>query len=84
MPPRTTPQRVVSLGSLTQRPSRDVEVCESCGSTRVTTIAMSLTDGTPVHFSSCHRCEHRTWRERDKGAELPVSVVLDRARKVRR
>jgi hypothetical protein len=40
---------------------------------------MSLTDGTPVEFTSCHRCEHRTWEH--AGGELPVSTVLDRARK---
>lgn len=83
MPPRIPSQRAVSLGSLTQCRPRDTERCESCGSTRLTSIAMSLTDGTPVHFTSCHRCENRTWRERDLGHELEVSTVLRRARKVR-
>jgi hypothetical protein len=47
---------------------------------------MSLTDGTPVEFTSCHRCftschrcEHRTWEP--AGGELTVGTVLDRARK---
>jgi hypothetical protein len=40
---------------------------------------MSLTDGTPVQFTSCHRCEHRTWEH--AGGELSVDGVLERARK---
>lgn len=83
MPPRSTPQRTIPLGSLTQRAHRNTQACESCGSTRLTSIVMSLTDGTPVHFTSCHRCEHRSWREADLGHKLPVETVLDRARKIR-
>jgi hypothetical protein len=45
----------------------------------VTQIAMSLTDGSPVEFVSCHNCEHRTWSE--EGAPLAVAHVLDKARK---
>jgi hypothetical protein len=41
---------------------------------------MNLTDGTPVDFTSCHRCEHRTWEH--SGAELSVDAVLERTRKV--
>ena len=37
------------------------------------------TDGTPVDFVSCHRCEHRAWAH--AGSVLPVNVVLDRTRK---
>lgn len=40
---------------------------------------MHLTDGTPVIFVSCHRCEERSW-EHD-GMELSVADVLDRSRK---
>jgi hypothetical protein len=40
---------------------------------------MSLTDGTPVDFTSCHRCEHRTWQH--AGGDLGVEAVLDHARK---
>jgi hypothetical protein len=40
---------------------------------------MNLTDGTPVDFTSCHHCEHRTWEH--AGTPLPVDSVLDRARK---
>lgn len=69
----------VPLGSLTQREHRAVVTCRSCGSTRVTRLSLNLTDGTPVDFTSCHRCEHRTWEH--AGAELTVGTVLDRARR---
>src|SRR3954452_21105540 len=69
----------VPLGSLTQREHRAVISCRSCGSTRVTRLSLNLTDGTPVEFTSCHRCEHRTWEH--AGAELTVGTVLDRARR---
>ena len=62
----------IPLGSLTQREHRT-------GSNRITRLAMNLTDGTPVGFISCHRCEHRTWDH--EGAPLSVETVLDRTRK---
>jgi hypothetical protein len=40
---------------------------------------MSLTDGTPVSFVSCHTCETRVWEH--EGAVLPIDVVLERTRK---
>lgn len=71
------------LGSLTQRGARSGVACQACGSERVTQISMCLTDGSPVEFTSCHRCEHRTWREQgEQGQALPVDRVLDRSRKV--
>jgi len=69
----------VPLGSLTQREHRAAITCRGCGSTRVTRLSLNLTDGTPVDFTSCHRCEHRTWEH--AGAELTVGTVLDRARR---
>ena len=66
-----------TLGSLTQQ-SRSTS-CRRCASTRVTRLAMHLTDGTPVIFVSCHRCEGRSW-EHD-GMEISVADVLDRTRK---
>jgi len=70
---------------LTQRGARDGASCEECGSDRVTRIAMCLTDGSPVQFTSCHKCEHRTWHEQgdagSAGTQLPVSDVLDKTRK---
>ena len=73
----------VPLGSLTQPGARSGAGCMACGSERVTRIAMSLTDGSPVQFTSCHRCEHRTWEEQGHdGSVLPVAKVLDKTRKV--
>ncbi len=69
----------VPLGSLTQREHRHNEVCRGCGSPRITKLSLSLTDGTPVDFTSCHRCEHRSWQH--AGAELSVQSVLDRTRR---
>jgi hypothetical protein len=67
------------LGSLTQRDHRVSAACAACGSLHVTRLFMNLTDGTPVDFTSCHHCEHRTW-EHD-GTQLSVAGVLDRTRK---
>jgi hypothetical protein len=84
---RSTVTAHVPLGSLTQRGARSGESCRACGSERVTRISMALTDGSPVEFTSCHRCEHRTWREAGSGATagrvLPVQRVLDKTRKPR-
>ena len=55
--------------------------CPSCGSSRLTSLAMTLTDGTPVRFASCHECEHRTWTH--DGGELQFADVLSRATKAK-
>jgi hypothetical protein len=70
----------IPLGSLTQREHRAVIECQGCGSTRVTRLTMNLTDGTPVEFTSCHRCEHKTWEH--GGDALSVDSVLDRTRRL--
>ena len=67
--------------SLTQAGNRPSGSCPSCGSARVTALAMTLTDGTPVRFSSCHECEHRTWTH--EGDALAFADVLARATKTR-
>jgi hypothetical protein len=79
---RTAVAPAVPLGSLTQPGARIGATCEACGSERLTELAMTLTDGTPVTFTSCHSCEHRTWREAS-GHALPVHRVLHKARKPR-
>jgi hypothetical protein len=70
----------VPLGSLTQRTDRPGGSCAGCGSVHVTRLSMNLTDGTAVDFTSCHRCEHRTWTRTD-GDVLAVGTVLEHARK---
>ncbi len=67
------------LGSLTQRDHRPGASCQACGSVHVTRLSMNLTDGTPVDFTSCHHCEHKTWEH--PGGPLSVDGVLDRTRK---
>jgi hypothetical protein len=71
----------VVLGSLTQPGARGDDRCAACGSARVTSLAMTLTDGTPVQFTSCHACEHRSWVA--YGEALDRAGVLERTRKVR-
>ena len=67
------------LGSLTQREHRATTECLGCGSSRVTRLSLNLTDGTPVEFTSCHRCEHRSWEH--EGDPLSMEMVLDRTRR---
>ena len=71
----------VALGSLTQPGARQGVCCQGCGSPRVTSLALTLTDGTPVEFTSCHACEHRTWFS--PTGELDRATVLERTRKIR-
>lgn len=80
MPRVTAPQ--APLGSLTQRGAREGAECRYCGSERVTRISMSLTDGSAVQFTSCHRCEQRSWEEANcpvASIQIPVQSVLKRA-----
>jgi len=77
-PRRTSPAPGAPLGSLVQRPVA-APACTACGSQSVTAIAMTLTDGTPVTFVSCHDCEHRSWRQQD--TSLSFATVLDKTRK---
>ena len=78
---RRSTAAAVPLGSLTQRTARPGASCGGCGSVHVTRLSMNLTDGTAVDFTSCHRCEHRTWADQGSARALPVGRVLDRARK---
>ena len=73
------PQPSAPLGSLTQRGALDPGACPTCGGSHLTTLSMTLPDGTPVRFTSCRNCEHRRWDA--DGAELSIDVVLDRSRK---
>ena len=74
-------QRSPQPSSLTKPGARPDGSCPSCGSGRLTELVMTLTDGTPVTFRSCHNCEHRTWGA--EGSTLELSDVLTRATKVK-
>ena len=76
----TVTRTAIPLGSLTQRQARDAASCTECGSVRITQLSMNLTDGTPVDFTSCHVCAHKSWSHH--GVELAVTDVLQRTRKV--
>jgi DNA-directed RNA polymerase subunit M/transcription elongation factor TFIIS len=71
----TTPSSLVKLVD-SQR-----EKCPRCESTRLTEIAMTLTDGSPVQFTSCRHCEYRAWTQ--SGQVLEVASVISKATKPR-
>jgi hypothetical protein len=71
----TTPSSLVKLAD-SQRPK-----CPACSSPRLTEIAMTLTDGSPVQFTACRHCEYRAWTE--FGRELAVDSVISKATKPR-
>jgi hypothetical protein len=71
----------VPLTSLTTTGARSGPSCAACGSDRVTRIAMTLTDGSPVDFAHCLACEHRAWVQDGEVLELPT--VLSKAHKQR-
>jgi transcription elongation factor Elf1 len=54
--------------------------CLGCGSEHVTSIAMTLTDGSNVRFASCHRCENRWWLQ--DGTQLSFDHVIAKTRKI--
>jgi hypothetical protein len=70
-------QRMSSPASLTQAGPQPSGSCPECGSARVTALLMTLTDGSPVQFASCHDCEHRQWSH--DGMALDLNDVIARA-----
>jgi hypothetical protein len=79
--PSQRPSAASAAASLTQAGDRPSGSCPECGSARVTALAMTLTDGTPVRFASCHACEHRHWSH--DGRNLDFSDVISRATKLK-
>lgn len=65
--------------SLVTTPTRTLVSCGRCAGNRVTSITMTLTDGTAVDFASCHSCEARSWKQ--GGLELDITAVLGKAQK---
>jgi transcription elongation factor Elf1 len=72
---------VTAPASLTQAGTAPSGNCPECNSARVTALAMTLTDGTPVEFASCHDCEHRHWSH--EGLVLAFADVISRTTKLR-
>ena len=77
----------VPLGSIAVAPARTAPgtvSCGNCSSTALTHLQMTLTDGRPVIFVSCHDCEHKGWFAVDgTGVNLSFDSVLTSATKVR-
>ena len=67
--------------SLVTNTTRTLVTCGTCAGNRVTSITMTLTDGSPVDFTSCHSCETKSWKQ--GGRELDISTVLGKAQKHR-
>lgn len=78
---RGAPPEPAPLGSLTQSPGWPRDSCPACGSEQLTRITLTLADGSPVVFTSCQACEHRTWTQ--DGTPLSVARVLDKTRTAR-
>ena len=76
--PTSVPHRPASLTQAGDAPSGS---CPECGSVRVTALVMTLTDGTPVEFASCHDCEHRHWAH--EGEVLAFADVISRTTRSR-
>lgn len=56
--------------------------CPGCGSSDVTNINLTMEDGEPVAFYSCHACEKRWWDR--EGEPVELAKVLQLARRERR
>ncbi|RZS87154.1 hypothetical protein EV189_2577 [Motilibacter rhizosphaerae] len=67
-------------GPLTTQPAADVPTaCPHCHGSRVTRMAITLTDGTPVTLMSCSDCDTRSWF--DGPRMLQLQDVVDRSTK---
>ncbi len=50
--------------------------CGSCTSTSVTRISITMADGDVVDFTSCHKCEHKSYVIGDQPVELSRVMAL--------
>jgi hypothetical protein len=50
--------------------------CESCASPSVTRISITMAEGAVVDFTSCHRCEHKSY------ASAGEPLALDRVKEL--
>ena len=44
--------------------------CDSCASPSVTRISITMAEGAVVDFTSCHRCEHKSYVSGGEPLEL--------------
>jgi len=79
--PRTAPVVPSTPSSLVKLTDAQRSKCPQCDSPRLTEIAMTLTDGSPVQFTSCRHCEYRAWTQ--AGEVLEVDSVITKATKPR-
>lgn len=78
--PRQTATELSGPASLVNAGARTLARCRLCDSARVTSIALTLTDGSSVHFASCHVCENRWWLQ--DGEPLHFENVIEKTRKI--
>jgi len=78
--PRQSGTQLSGPASLATPDARSLARCRFCGATPVTSIAMTLTDGSHVHFGSCHRCESRWWQQ--DGEQMSFDHVIAKTRKI--
>ncbi|HEY8718295.1 hypothetical protein [Pengzhenrongella sp.] len=75
------------LGSIALAPARTspgTTECGECGSTSLTHLQLTLADGSPVIFVSCHDCEHKAWVPVDgTGQTMSLEAVLGSSTRVR-
>lgn len=79
------PEPAQPLGSLSQPGGAALgtaATCSGCGGSALTQLRMTLGDGSPVVFVSCHACEIKVWfHAGDGGAEISRDEVLVRSAK---
>ena len=72
-----------SIATVAPRTAPGTTCCGVCAGTALTHLEMTLTDGTPVVFVSCHTCEHKGWFEVDgDGTPMSLDAVLGSATKM--
>jgi transposase-like protein len=50
--------------------------CPQCGSRNVININLTMEDGEPVSFYSCHACDKRWWNRDGEPIDLPNVLEL--------
>lgn len=71
-----------SIATVAPRTVPGTSCCGVCAGIALTHLELTLTDGTPVVFVSCHTCEHKGWFEVDgDGTPMSLDAVLGSATK---